>query len=206
MVGKKMGRNPRILQEGSVRIYGKWWSRFSGIDFDYYGFSDPVWILETNMKIYIQFVRSSFLAVSLLFLPICVTASEAPDSKKAESLSSGRLSDTLVIVEKIVGIDEQGNLHTLYNEEDGRVYRLDNIDQVVLDMNARGIKSKGTFRSLQVVLGKIVYLMGVNDNPQPVLRVATEIPERLPLAVDNLRITKDQIIAIYTTNCENAPI
>ena len=29
---------------------------------------------------------------------------------------------------------------------------------------------------------------------------------RLPLAVENLRVTKDRVIAIYTTNCDNNAI
>ncbi|MCU7906069.1 MAG: hypothetical protein KZQ76_09530 [Candidatus Thiodiazotropha sp. (ex Epidulcina cf. delphinae)] len=118
---------------------------------------------------------------------------------------TGNLSDALVVVEKIVGVDAQGHPHTLYNETDGSVYRLGNIDQIVYDMNARGITSKGTFRSLQAVLSDTVYLMGENNIPKPARRAETRIPESLSLSVNNLRVTKDRVIATYTAHCGNSP-
>lgn len=167
----------------------------------------PLGLRRLIMKICMRFVRSSFLAVSLLTLPVVAISGEATDAKQEYgNKMTGNLSDALVVVERIVGVDAQGHSHTLYNEEDGRVYRLGNIDQAVHDMNARGIKSKGTFRSLQAVLSDTVYLMGENNIPRPAKRTETRIPESLSLSVNNLRITKDRVIAIYATNCENSPI
>ncbi|MCU7866410.1 MAG: hypothetical protein KZQ92_20840 [Candidatus Thiodiazotropha sp. (ex Lucinoma borealis)] len=151
------------------------------------------------MKINMQFIRSSFLALILMTLPIFVAAGE-------KDAADDTLSDTLVVVEKIVGVDAEGNKHTLYSEEDGRVYRLGNIEQAIHDMNARGIEAKGTFWSLQAVLSDTVYLMGNNSNPQPTQRAETKIPESLSLSVDNLRVTKDRVIAVYSTNCDNTSI
>ncbi|MCU7877979.1 MAG: hypothetical protein KZQ84_14470 [Candidatus Thiodiazotropha sp. (ex Lucinoma borealis)] len=151
------------------------------------------------MKINMQFIRSSLLALTLMTLPIFVAAGE-------KDAANNTLSDALVVVEKIVGVDAEGNKHTLYSEEDGRVYRLGNIEQAIHDMNARGIEAKGTFWSLQAVLSDTVYLMGNNSNPQPTQRVETKIPESLSLSVDNLRVTKDRVIAVYSTNCDNTSI
>ncbi|MCU7891283.1 MAG: hypothetical protein KZQ78_06600 [Candidatus Thiodiazotropha sp. (ex Ustalcina ferruginea)] len=152
------------------------------------------------MKIYMQFIRSSLLALTLITLPIFVSAGEK------DAANDTLLSDALVVVERIVGVDAEGNKHTLYSEEDGRVYRLGNIEQAIHDMNARGIEAKGTFWSLQAVLSDTVYLMGNNSNPHPTQRTETKIPERLSLSVDNLRVTKDRVIAVYSTNCDNTSI
>ncbi|MCU7930325.1 MAG: hypothetical protein KZQ90_05955 [Candidatus Thiodiazotropha sp. (ex Codakia rugifera)] len=151
------------------------------------------------MKINMQFIRSSLLALTLLTLPIFVAAGE-------KDAANNTLSDALVVVEKIVGVDAEGNKHTLYSEEDGRIYRLGNIEQAIHDMNARGIEAKGTFWSLQAVLSDTVYLMGNNSNPHPTQRTETKIPESLSLSVDNLRVTKDRVIAVYSTNCDNPSI
>lgn len=161
--------------------------------------SQPKGLWRLDMKINMQFIRSSFLALILMTLPIFVAAGE-------KDAADDTLSDTLVVVEKIVGVDAEGNKHTLYSEEDGRVYRLGNIEQAIHDMNARGIEAKGTFWSLQAVLSDTVYLMGNNSNPQPTQRAETKIPESLSLSVDNLRVTKDRVIAVYSTNCDNTSI
>ncbi|MES9972104.1 MAG: hypothetical protein ABW092_18885 [Candidatus Thiodiazotropha sp.] len=159
------------------------------------------------MKILMQLMTSSITALTLLFLPLQVTAEKGTAPVDGMSLASlGGLDDTLVIVNKIVGVDAKGNRHILYNEEDGRVYRLDNIEQAIHDMNAKGIDSKGSFWSLQAVLSDTVYLIGKNSNPYPAQRAETSIPANLPLAVENLRVTKDRVIAIYTTNCDNNSI
>ncbi|MCG7960000.1 MAG: hypothetical protein JAY69_13155, partial [Candidatus Thiodiazotropha taylori] len=99
-----------------------------------------------------------------------------------------------------------GHAHTLYQEEEGRIYRLDNVNQVVHDLNARGIKSKGSFHSLQAVLAERVFVMGKNNQPYPAERSEVGIPETYRLAVENLRVTKDRITAIYTTNCNDLSI
>ncbi|MBT3094056.1 MAG: hypothetical protein AB2669_13535 [Candidatus Thiodiazotropha endolucinida] len=154
-----------------------------------------------------RFFASSVMALSLLYLPLTVSADDAATSINGMTeISSESLDETLVIVNKIVGVDAEGNEHILYNEDDGRVYRLNNINQAIHDMNAKGVDTKGTFWSLQAVLSDTVYLMGKNNNPYPAQRVETAIPESLPLAVENLRITKDRVIAIYTTNCDNNSI
>ncbi|MCU7941576.1 MAG: hypothetical protein KZQ87_02760 [Candidatus Thiodiazotropha sp. (ex Cardiolucina cf. quadrata)] len=159
------------------------------------------------MNTIVRFFASSVMALSLLYLPLTVSADDAATSINGMTeISSESLDETLVIVNKIVGVDAMGNEHILYNEEDGRVYRLGNIDQAIHDMNAKGVDTKGTFWSLQAVLSDTVYLMGKNNNPYPAQRVETAIPESLPLAVENLRITKDRVIAIYTTNCDNNSI
>ncbi len=158
------------------------------------------------MKIMMQFLTSSLTVLTMLFLSLQATADERAMPADGMTLASSGLDDTLVIVNKIVGVDAKGNQHILYNEEDGRVYRLDNIEQAIHDMNAKGIGSKGTFWSLQAVLSDTVYLIGENSNPYPARRTETRIPENLPLAVENLRVTKDRVIAIYTTNCDNNSI
>jgi len=158
------------------------------------------------MNMHILSFRLTFLVVALLSLPILVTAVEVNPPKESNGALADKLSNTFVVVEKIIGSDDQGNLYTIYHYEGGRRYRLDDMDQVVLDLNAHKIKLEGTFWSLQAILGNTVYLMGVSDDLQPTLRIATEIPERLPLAVDNLKITKDHVLAVYTTNCNKEPI
>ncbi len=159
------------------------------------------------MNSIVQFFASSVMALSLLYLPLSASADEMVRSTNGMAeVSSDSLNDALVIVDRIVGVDAKGNQHILYDEEDGRVYRLDNIEQAIHDMNAKGVDTKGTFWSLQAVLNDTVYLMGKNNNPYPTQRVETAIPESLPLAVENLRITKDRVIAIYTTNCDNNSI
>ena len=157
------------------------------------------------MRRYTDLIRFVVFTVCLLSLATAASADSLNNSAREEAMSAYR-SDTLVVVERIVGIDAQGNAHTLYHEEDGRIYRLDNIDQAVHDLNARGINAKGTFRSLRAVLGETVYVMGKNSLPHPEQRAEAGIPESLSLAVNNLRITKDRVIAIYTTNCENLSI
>lgn len=153
------------------------------------------------MNIYREFIRSSFLTVVLSSLPFLVSAVDVTPPKGDQSSPSGKLSNALIVVEKIMGTDEEGNSQTLYHDEEGLIYRLDNIDQVVLNIDAHKTKLIGTFRSLHAVLGNTIYLKGVSVDPQPTLRIATEIPERLPLAVDALKITENHVIAIYPTNC-----
>jgi hypothetical protein len=149
------------------------------------------------MKIKRPVVNAFLVALVLMVLPLSATADQP---------TSNHLNDTLVIVEKIMGIDELGNQYVLYNEEDGRVYRLRNIEQAIHDLSARGITSKGSFRSLEAVLSDTVYLMGENRTPYPAKRSATQIPETVKLSVEKLRVTKDRVIAIYTTNCSNSAI
>ncbi|MCG7866236.1 MAG: hypothetical protein B6D70_06380 [gamma proteobacterium symbiont of Stewartia floridana] len=129
---------------------------------------------------------------------------ETLGSQQAEGVSHA--PDTLVMVEKVIAYDADGEAHTLYQEEEGRIYRLDNVNQVVHDLNARGIKSKGSFHSLQAVLAERVFVMGKNNQPYPAERSEVGIPETYRLAVENLRVTKDRITAIYTTNCNDLSI
>lgn len=158
------------------------------------------------MSARIRFFRFILIISSLLSLPLLVMAVEHNQSSDNQSLLAHKLSNTLVVVEKIMGSDDQGNSHTIYHYENGRQYRLDDIEQVMLDLDAQKIKLEGTFRSVHVVLGSTVYLMGVSELPQPTLRIATVIPERLPLAVDNLKIANDHIIVVYSTDCTETPI
>ncbi len=154
----------------------------------------------------ILLLRFGLITVFALGFPVIGTANTIKHQQENNCALANKPSNTLVVVEKITGSDDKGNSHTLYHNESGRRYRLDNIDQVVLDLNAHKIKLVGTFRSLQVVLGSTVYLTGIDDNLQPALRIATEIPERLPLAVDNLKITKDHVIAVYSISCKEVPV
>ncbi|MES9992024.1 MAG: hypothetical protein ABW098_08725 [Candidatus Thiodiazotropha sp.] len=150
--------------------------------------------------------RPSFLvALALLMVPLWATADKITGSFVGQ-MPPVNLEDTLVIVDKIMGIDDQGNHHVLYNEANGRVYRLRNIEQAIHDLSARGIASKGSFRSLQAVLNDTVYLMGENRIPYPAQRSVTQIPQAVKLSVEKLRVTKDRIIAIYTTNCSHGAI
>ncbi|MES9940356.1 MAG: hypothetical protein ABW104_01525 [Candidatus Thiodiazotropha sp. 6PLUC2] len=156
------------------------------------------------MKHYTSLVRS-FAIVVFGLLQVSLLSADEQVLGKADALSNHG-PDTLVVVEKVVGLDAQGNTHTLYQEEDGRVYRLEDINQVVHDLNARGIKSKGSFRALQAVLGDRVYVMGKNRQPHPTLRHESGIPQSLELDVDSVRVTKDRVTAIYSTNCQGVSI
>lgn len=158
------------------------------------------------MNMHIVLLRLVFFMVLALSFPVLVNANDIKHQQEETCVLADKPSDTLVVVEKIMGSDDKGNSRTIYHDESGRRYRLDNIEQVVLDLNAHKINLVGTFRSLQAVLGSTVYLTGINDNLQPTLRIATEIPDRLPLAVDNLKITKDHVIAVYSMNCKNRPV
>ena len=146
------------------------------------------------------------IIASSLCLPILTIAVEPGQSRENQAALSNKLSNTLVVVEKIMGSDEQGNSHTIYHYKNGRQYSLVDIEQVMLDLDANKIELEGTFRSLHAVLGSTVYLLGVSEFPQPALRIATEIPERIPLAVDNLKIAKDHVIVVYAAGCTKAPI
>ncbi|MES9832673.1 MAG: hypothetical protein ABW139_10580 [Candidatus Thiodiazotropha sp. DIVDIV] len=156
------------------------------------------------MKHYTSVVRM-FIVVVFGLLQVSVLSADDRISSAADTRSTHG-PDTLVVVEKVIGIDVQGKKHTLYQEQDGKVYRLEDINQVVHDLNARGIKSKGSFRALQAVLGDRVYVMGKNNQPYPALRHETGIPESLGLAVDTVRVTKDLVTAIYSTNCQDFSI
>jgi hypothetical protein len=159
------------------------------------------------MNIILHTIANSITALMFLILPFQVTAGDSATATDMKIQgSSASMGDTLVIVNKVVGVDANGKQHILYNEENGRVYRLDNIEQSIHDLNARGIESKGTFRSLRAVLSDTVYLFGENSNPYPVQRIRTSIPESLALSVENLHVTKDRVIAVYTTNCDNNSI
>ncbi|PUB77503.1 MAG: hypothetical protein DBP03_03520 [gamma proteobacterium symbiont of Ctena orbiculata] len=165
--------------------------------------SEGLWRFE--MKIKRLFIASSLVALTLAVLPFSAAAGETTGSSTAVTMPAS-LDDTLVIVDKILGVDATGKQRILYDEEHGRVYRLQNIEQAIHDMSARGIVSKGSYRSLRAVLNETVYLIGKNETPYPARRADTPIPEIVPLAVENLRVTKDRVIAIYTTNCDNSAI
>ena len=157
------------------------------------------------MNRHILLLRLAVFMVLALSFPVLVTAIGIKQQQEETCALADMPSNTLVVVEKIMARDDKGNSHTIYHDESDRRYRLNNIEQVVLDLNAHKIKMVGTFRSLQAVLGSTVYLTGVDEDPHPILRIATEIPERLPLAVDNLKITKDHVIAVYPMDCKKAP-
>jgi hypothetical protein len=158
------------------------------------------------MNTHKRFFRLTPIIVSLLCMPVLVIAAEPDQSDGKPGASSHKASSTLVVVEKIMGNDDQGNSHTIYHYEDGRKYSLVDLEKVMLDLDANKIKLKGTFRSLHAVLGSTVYLTGGNDLPQPILRIATEIPERIPLAVDNLKIAKDHVVVVYSKDCTKVSI
>ncbi|MEW8626901.1 MAG: hypothetical protein AB2551_14185 [Candidatus Thiodiazotropha sp.] len=155
------------------------------------------------MKHYMILIQS-ILVLVFGMSQVSFLYAETLNAKQAEGVSQA--PDTLVMVEKVIAIDANGQSHTLYQEEEGRIYRLDNVNQVVHDLNARGIKSKGSFHSLQAVLADRVFVMGKNSLPYPAERSEVGIPETYRLAVENLRVTKDRITAIYTTNCNDLSI
>ncbi|MEW8693145.1 MAG: hypothetical protein AB2535_19090 [Candidatus Thiodiazotropha endolucinida] len=124
----------------------------------------------------------------------------------AGSMSDQRNWESLVVVTQIVGVDEQGRSQVLYNGESGRIYRLDNIDQAVHDLNGKAIREKGTYRQLYVVLDDTAYVMDRNHTPRPANLTEAGIERKIALSVDNIRVTKDRVIAIYTTNCQTASL
>ena len=103
---------------------------------------------------------------------------------------------------QIVGIDEQGESKLLFNGESGRIYRLDNIDQAVHDLNGKSIRQKGTYRHIYAVLSDTTFVMDSNQTPRPSTLADAGIEQKIDLSVDNIRVTKDQVTAIYTTNCQ----
>ncbi|MEW8505886.1 MAG: hypothetical protein AB2598_04230 [Candidatus Thiodiazotropha sp.] len=145
-------------------------------------------------------IATSLVALTLSILPLSA-ADKMTDASVGQTTYDSH-ADSLVIVDQILGIDSMGKQHVLYNEEDGRVYRLHNIEQAIHDLNARGITTKGSFRSLKAVLSDTVYLMGENSTPYPAKRSETSIPKFVTLSVEHLRVTKDRVIAIYSTNCD----
>lgn len=114
--------------------------------------------------------------------------------------------DSLVVVTQIIGIDEQGQTQVLYDGDSGRIYRLHNIDQAVHDLNGRAIRGKGTYRQLYAVLSDTAYVMDRNHTPRPTGLEEAGIEQKIALSVDNIRVTKDRVIAIYTTNCQTASL
>lgn len=127
-------------------------------------------------------------------------------SVSADTTPDGLKQDSLVIVTQIIGVDEQGRSQTLYSGENGRIYRLDNIDQAVHDLNGKAIRGKGTYRQLQAVLSDTAYVMDRNNTPHPATLSDAGIERKIELSVDNVRVTKDRVIAIYTTNCQTASL
>jgi hypothetical protein len=156
--------------------------------------------LEVLMKHYMIVIQSILV---LLFALSQVSFLYAETISEQQSGAVGQEPDTLVVVEKVVATDVHGASHTLYQEEDGRVYQLGNLNQVVDDLNAHGIKSKGRFHSLKAVLGEQVFVMGKNSQPYPARRSEVGIPETHRLAVESLKVTKDRITAIYSVNCND---
>lgn len=122
----------------------------------------------------------------------------------AETSEEGVNWNSLVVVTQIVGIDEQGKSKLLYNGESGRIYRLDNIDQAVHDLNGKSIRQKGTYRHIYAVLSDTAFVMDRNQTPRPSTLADAGIEQKIDLSVDNIRVTKDRVIAIYTTNCQAA--
>lgn len=120
----------------------------------------------------------------------------------AEGLgSSGVAGDTLIVVKRIIGTDEAGNDAVLYQEQSGRIYRLDGIEQAVRDLSGKGIGEKGGYHHLRVVLDDTVYLMDANHAPRPAKLAELQMPEVIELNVDSLMVKKDNVIAIYKSNC-----
>ncbi len=159
------------------------------------------------MKILLNYTICALSALGLALISLQAAAGNSMSPVDGMTMTSANgMEDTLVIVDKIIGVDAEGTQHTLYDEENGRVYRLHNIDQAIHDLNARGIESKGTFRSLRAVLNDTVYVFAESSNPSPVQRTKTSIPESLALSVERVRVTKDRVIAIYTTNCDSSSI
>ncbi|MCU7852347.1 MAG: hypothetical protein KZQ80_09045 [Candidatus Thiodiazotropha sp. (ex Monitilora ramsayi)] len=148
-------------------------------------------------------MNSNFLrAVSTLFLVFGlnqVVFAEMPNNGQANA-------DSLVVVTKIIGIDEQGRSQVLYDGESGRIYRLDNIDQAVHDLNGKAIREKGTYRQLHAVLDDTVYVMDRNHAPHPARLEDAGVAQKIDLSVDNIRVTKDRVTAIYTSNCQTASL
>ncbi|MCU7812408.1 MAG: hypothetical protein KZQ77_14435 [Candidatus Thiodiazotropha sp. (ex Notomyrtea botanica)] len=143
-----------------------------------------------------------FRALSTLFLVFGLNQAafaEAPSNGQARA-------DSLVVVKKIIGIDELGRSQVLYNGESGRIYRLDNIDQAVHDLNGKSIRGKGTYRQLQAVLDDTVYVMDQNRTPHPAKLEDAGVAQKVQLSVDNIRVTKDKVTAIYTSNCQTASL
>jgi hypothetical protein len=46
--------------------------------------------------------------------------------------------------------------------------------------------------------------MDRNQTPHPSTLADAGIEQKIDLSVDNIRVTKDRVIAIYTTNCQAA--
>lgn len=143
----------------------------------------------------IRRVLSLFTAVPLIAISSVLSAAEM------EAVDAGE--ETLVVVKQITGLDEAGNSRVLFEGGSGRVYRLDNIEQAVHDMNSRGIPDKGTYHGLKAVLDETVYLVDQNKVPRPAQIEATDIEQVIDLSVDNIKVTKDRITAVYTNNCRS---
>ena len=122
----------------------------------------------------------------------------------AEKSKVGVNWDSLVVVTQIFGIDEQGESKLLYNGESGRIYRLDNIDQAIHDLNGKSIRQKGTYRHIYAVLSDTTFVMDSNQTPRPSTLADAGIEQKIDLSVDNIHVTKDRVTAIYTTNCHDA--
>ncbi|MEJ2694732.1 MAG: hypothetical protein P8166_17325 [Candidatus Thiodiazotropha sp.] len=120
----------------------------------------------------------------------------------AEGSSSEQIGgDTLVVVKRIIATDESGSDHVLYQEQSGRIYRLDGIEQAVRDLSSRGISEKGGYRHLRAVLDDTVYIMDANHAPKPARLGEMQMPQVVELNVDSLVVRKDNVIAIYKNNC-----
>ncbi len=116
--------------------------------------------------------------------------------------SAGVAGDTLVVVKQIVATDISGRDHLLYQEQSGRIYRWDNIEQAVLDLSSKGIKEKGVYRNLRAVLDNTVYVMDGNQSPRPEQIRNNGMRRTVELQVDSLTVNKDNVIAIYNSGCQ----
>ncbi len=117
------------------------------------------------------------------------------------SFPAGGAGDTLVVVKRIIATDASGNDHVLYQEQSGRIYRLDGIEQAVRDLSGKSIGEKGGYHHVRAVLDETVYVMDANRTPKPMQLHESRISEVVELNVDSLVVKKDNVIAIYKNNC-----
>lgn len=142
-----------------------------------------------------KLIRHSCLAFLLTY---GITSNAMGENAK---MASG-VGDALVVVKQVVGTDSTGKDHVLYGEQSGRIYRLDNIEQAVFDLSSRGIREKGNYHSLRAVLDHTVFVMDGNQSPRPERIEKTGIQKVVELKVNSIMVSKDNVIAIYSHNCQ----
>ncbi len=123
-----------------------------------------------------------------------------------ETKVNAAADDTLVVVKQIFGTDPSGREHVLYQEPSGRIYRLDNIEQAVRDLNSKGIGEQGRYHKLRAVLGDTVFVMDLSHSPRPVPLSDTNLHRSVEMDVTNLVVNKDRVIAVYSENCAPAKL